>query len=340
MTRHSPYRPFSTCPHTYGVRSWSCPVITTEPCRPTACAGEQSHLTDYPPPFRHTPVCSWPRPTATVWRNLRQHPRHYETYTFSAKEKDSETGLSYFGSRYYSSDLSIWLSVDPMSDKYPTLSPYSYCADNPVKVVDPNGDTVIVTGAAADSYIEGMNTVNLTFSRNESGYVSYQGTPMTSLEKHLVAAVEDRNVFVNICATNSRSIDNIGGVPDCMQTAGGSFLGTVYENGIVNTYQQVNPDIMIQSGNDIGVGRGMFEWHELTESYEAGIISLDYKYSSPRAGLVGSIYNAAHDKASFAYDLDCTTIDVKIPVFEKNGRLNLFKYNDVTLHKYSIRHEN
>ena len=34
-------------------------------------------------------------------------------YTFSAKEKDSETGLSYFGSRYYSSDLSIWLSVDP-----------------------------------------------------------------------------------------------------------------------------------------------------------------------------------------------------------------------------------
>ena len=46
------------------------------------------------------------------------------TYTFSAKEKDSETGLSYFGSRYYSSDLSVWLSVDPMSDKYPSLSPY------------------------------------------------------------------------------------------------------------------------------------------------------------------------------------------------------------------------
>ena len=35
-------------------------------------------------------------------------------HTFSAKEKDSETGLSYFGSRYYSSDLCIWLSVDPM----------------------------------------------------------------------------------------------------------------------------------------------------------------------------------------------------------------------------------
>ena len=61
-------------------------------------------------------------------------------HTFSAKEKDSETGLSYFGSRYYSSDLSIWLSVDPMSDKYPSLSPYVYCANNPIKLVDPNGE--------------------------------------------------------------------------------------------------------------------------------------------------------------------------------------------------------
>ena len=63
-------------------------------------------------------------------------------YTFSAKEKDTETGLSYFGSRYYSSDLSIWLSVDPMSDKYPSLSPYVYCANNPIKLVDPNGEEV------------------------------------------------------------------------------------------------------------------------------------------------------------------------------------------------------
>ena len=63
-------------------------------------------------------------------------------YTFSAKEKDAETGYSYFGSRYYSSELSIWLSVDPMSDKYPSLNPYTYCANNPVKLVDPNGEEV------------------------------------------------------------------------------------------------------------------------------------------------------------------------------------------------------
>ena len=67
-------------------------------------------------------------------------------FTFSAKEKDLETGLSYFGSRYYSSDLSIWLSVDPQAAKYPSLSPYVYCADNPIKLVDPNGEDIVPYG--------------------------------------------------------------------------------------------------------------------------------------------------------------------------------------------------
>ena len=65
-----------------------------------------------------------------------------DNHTFSAKERDPETGLSYFGARYYSSDLSIWLSVDPQAAKYPSLSPYVYCADNPVKLVDPNGEEI------------------------------------------------------------------------------------------------------------------------------------------------------------------------------------------------------
>ena len=40
----------------------------------------------------------------------------------------------------------MWLSVDPMSDKYPSMSPYNYCANNPVILVDPDGrdyETVI-----------------------------------------------------------------------------------------------------------------------------------------------------------------------------------------------------
>ena len=59
---------------------------------------------------------------------------------FIGKERDSETGFSYFGARYYDSDLMTgWLSVDPLADKYPNLSPYAYCAWNPIRLVDPDG---------------------------------------------------------------------------------------------------------------------------------------------------------------------------------------------------------
>ncbi|MBP5548490.1 MAG: RHS repeat-associated core domain-containing protein [Bacteroidales bacterium] len=69
----------------------------------------------------------------------------YNTTAFTGKERDEETGYSYFGARYYDSDLSgLFLSVDPMADKYPSLSPYAYCAWNPVKLVDPDGmDTIV-----------------------------------------------------------------------------------------------------------------------------------------------------------------------------------------------------
>ena len=60
-------------------------------------------------------------------------------YTFSGKERDEETGYSYFGARHYHPTLSIWLSVDPMADKYPGVSPYLYCGNNPVRLVDEDG---------------------------------------------------------------------------------------------------------------------------------------------------------------------------------------------------------
>lgn len=67
-------------------------------------------------------------------------------YRFNGKEKDYESGFHYYGARYYWSELLTgWLSVDPMADKYPSISPYNYCMWNPIKLVDPDGmDTTIV----------------------------------------------------------------------------------------------------------------------------------------------------------------------------------------------------
>ena len=82
------------------------------------------------------PPQGWHSP---LLRRYRKEPQALH-FTFTGKEKDPETGYSYFGARYLDHELmTMWLSVDPMADKYPSLSPYAYYAWNPVKLVDPDG---------------------------------------------------------------------------------------------------------------------------------------------------------------------------------------------------------
>ena len=71
--------------------------------------------------------------------------RFYPIY-FTGKERDEETGYGYFGARYMDHELiTSFLSVDRYADKYPSISPYAYCAWNPIKLTDPTGDTIDVS---------------------------------------------------------------------------------------------------------------------------------------------------------------------------------------------------
>ena len=60
-------------------------------------------------------------------------------YRFSAKETDRETGLSYFGARYYDPSVAVWLGTDPLWEIEPDKSFYNYCRNNPVNFIDPDG---------------------------------------------------------------------------------------------------------------------------------------------------------------------------------------------------------
>ncbi len=73
-------------------------------------------------------------------------------YLFNAKELDEETGMYYYGARYYDPRVSLWISTDPKKDKYPNISAYCFTANNPVILEDIGGDSIRLTGS-----IEGIN---------------------------------------------------------------------------------------------------------------------------------------------------------------------------------------
>ncbi len=118
------------------------------------------------------------RPARAGWNRVRSHLKMPQVSLQSrpgfrsnstGKERDEETGYGYFGARYMDHELmTMWLSVDPMADKYPSLSPYNYCAWNPVKLIDPDGKEIWkpeITSKGKVSYVAEAGDSKETFVR-------------------------------------------------------------------------------------------------------------------------------------------------------------------------------
>src|SRR5690554_5198610 len=80
---------------------------------------------------------------------IEEHLNSYNSpFKFNAKEFDAETGNYYYGARYYDPKWSIWLSVDAEFARFPSYSPYNYTLQNPINLVDPDGNApVTIIGA-------------------------------------------------------------------------------------------------------------------------------------------------------------------------------------------------
>ena len=97
-----------------------------------------------------------------VWTAGTSTPQSALRYRFGGKEIAGQTvgasalagipaaaaGSPYldFGARVYDPRTAAWLSQDPLSEKYYSISPYAYCAGNPISLIDPNGQDWYTSG--------------------------------------------------------------------------------------------------------------------------------------------------------------------------------------------------
>ena len=97
-------------------------------------------------------------------------------YLFNAKEFDEETGLYYYGARYYDPRLSLWMSVDLDWEKLIFSTPYCYTMNNPVNNFDPDGNSpfsVLIKYAAKKGVQTGIKTfVKQNIQRRLQNYMS------------------------------------------------------------------------------------------------------------------------------------------------------------------------
>ena len=111
-------------------------------------------------------------------------------YLFNAKEFDEETGMYYYGARYYDPRLSLWISTDPLQEKYPHINSYCYTANNPILFVDPDGKAIIKGAVAAFKYAKRVWNVY-----KKTGKLTPSNLKKAGLDEFLDIAGDIQTVF-------------------------------------------------------------------------------------------------------------------------------------------------
>jgi RHS repeat-associated protein len=95
---------------------------------------------------------------SSTYQAVRSQTETAKRYRYTAKERDKESGLYYFGARYYTPWLGRWTSCDPAMFKvsafeHATFQPYTYVENKPVVANDPDGEAINFLAAAVGAVV-------------------------------------------------------------------------------------------------------------------------------------------------------------------------------------------
>ena len=124
-------------------------------------------------------------------------------YLFNAKEFDEETGMYYYGARYMDPQNSMWLGVDPLTEKYPNLTGYCYTNNNPVKYIDPTGTDWYRNDETAAIFWQEGNANSITYDGQEyrnigETYSIYQSGMRYDYQQDKIIKVSDASGRFNV----------------------------------------------------------------------------------------------------------------------------------------------
>lgn len=153
-------------------------------------------------------------PFGETWVQESANTLQRVPYRFTSKEFDEETGLYYFGARYYDPRTSVWQSADPILAQYlpvgnkkrdsklpgmggvfnsGNLGLYSYSINNPVNLIDPDGNEITASstvGTRKDGTTKSTVYLNFTGALTYGGDTSKGKSKSKALAKRMASQIE------------------------------------------------------------------------------------------------------------------------------------------------------
>jgi RHS repeat-associated protein len=210
-------------------------------------------------------------------------------FKFNGKELDEENGMYYFEARYQSPP--VFISRDPLFEKYPTLSPYSYCANNPVKYIDPTGMIIDPAGEEEENaYNDYKNTVNnkIQYWQNKIEKRQYRlDNAKTDIQikfrtKRLESAKKNLSTYTDI----QNELSEMEQSPIVFKIRMGENLLTPAPTGGNINYNVENDEININVGISQIFNTMQILSHELVHGYQYLNCDLDFDKSGLTGGLL------------------------------------------------------
>ncbi len=124
-------------------------------------------------------------PWGEVFLEKRNGSFFYSPYLYNGKELDEETGLYYYGARYYDPKISVWYSTDPMQEKYPWVTTYGYCLGNPIAFIDFQGEKIVPWAISLNNHGQG---VGLKYYSNQKFKTAMRIFGQTTYGKQLISS--------------------------------------------------------------------------------------------------------------------------------------------------------
>ena len=287
-------------------------------------------------------------------------------YLFNAKEFDEETGLYYYGARYYDSRLAMWYSVDALAEKYPNMGGYVYCAGNPVKLVDVDGNEFDEISEALVAKVEteaGMRISQLTnknaklqdrlnnstglgkifnglrakrIQSNNNRIEGYKAAKneinvlRTSTQMYSVIASDEYSKRIDDFTTNVTAATRFNSKTSTVELVvpkGSSFVGLLAHE-LKHAYQ-------FEMGEFSFNGSGGFPFYDITDEYEAYDRGTLFGQSSPAREIINRDYsnlqkNECSVNSCFTEEQkQATTFNVSLTNLAKRYK-TIFRYQGVT----------
>jgi RHS repeat-associated protein len=153
-------------------------------------------------------------PFGMQYNNAEAAGAFEQKYLYNGKELQDELNLNWYdyGARMYMPELGRWGVIDPMAEKYRKWSPYTYCVDNPVRFIDPDGMQVFYGEVAQSIFVRERRRAKNNGPKGDSGGAqgSVLGLALDKLNvKEGITVMSDKNTKdALVSSTSIRPLSN------------------------------------------------------------------------------------------------------------------------------------